>query len=131
MTSAASGCSNLSEANKLVIILRSREFDRHSRDFLASHPHAVVVHIVCDLYSRFERVDDGLVEWYDLDLPQVIALRRKLIGDEGPALSNVEGDRYHLLGCSVLDHDWQEWVHQPLRATGPISCSWPKVSSCT
>lgn len=50
----------LSEANKVVIILRNREFDRYARDFLARHPQAVVVHIGCGLDSRFERVDNGL-----------------------------------------------------------------------
>jgi len=38
------------------------------------------------------------VEWYDLDLPDVIELRRKLIGGEAA--------RYHLLDCSVLDSAW-------------------------
>jgi len=89
---------HLTEANKLVFILRNREFDRYAHDFLARHPDAVVVHIGCGLDSRFERVDNGQVEWYDLDLPHVIELRRKLIGGEG--------DRYHLLGCSVLDNAW-------------------------
>ncbi len=86
----------------MVIILRNREFDRYARDFLARHPEAVVVHIGCGLDSRFERVDNGQVEWYDLDLPEVIELRRKFIGDEG--------ERYHLLGCSVLDSAWLEAV---------------------
>jgi len=93
---------HLSEANKLVIILRNREFDRTTRDFLARHPQAVVVHIGCGLDSRFERVDNGQVEWYDLDLPDVIELHRKLIGGEG--------GRYHLLGCSVLDRAWLDTV---------------------
>jgi O-methyltransferase involved in polyketide biosynthesis len=93
---------HLSEANKLVIILRSRELDRYTSDFLGHHPEAVVVHIGCGFDSRFERVDNGQVEWYDLDLPDIIALRRKLIGDEG--------ERYHLLGCSVLDNAWLEAV---------------------
>jgi len=73
-----------------------------SRDFLARHPEAVVVHIGCGLDTRFERVDNGQVEWYDLDLPEVIALRRKLIGGEG--------ERYHLLACSVLDRAWLDAV---------------------
>jgi O-methyltransferase involved in polyketide biosynthesis len=72
---------HLSEANKLVIILRNREFDRYARDFLARCPQAVVVHIGCGLDSRFERVDNGQVEWYDLDLPHVIELRREYLGD--------------------------------------------------
>ena len=87
---------------QVAIILRSREFDRHARDFLARHPEAVVVHIGCGLDTRFERVDNGRVEWYDLDLPEVIALRRKLIGGEG--------ERYHLLACSVLDSVWLDTV---------------------
>ena len=91
---------HLSEANKLVIILRNREFDRYARDFLGRHADAVVVHIRCGLDTRFERVDNGLVEWYDLDLPEVIELRRKLFGDEG--------ERYHLLGCSVFEEAWLE-----------------------
>jgi O-methyltransferase involved in polyketide biosynthesis len=62
----------------------------------------VVVHIGCGLDSRFERVDNGQVEWYDLDLPDVIALRRKFIGDEGK--------RYHLLGGSAFDSAWIDQV---------------------
>jgi methyltransferase (TIGR00027 family) len=92
----------LSEENKLVIILRNREFDRQAQDFLKSHPDAVVVHIGCGLDTRFERVDNGQVEWYDLDLPDVIELRRKLIGE-----SSV---RQHLLGCSVLENEWLDRV---------------------
>jgi methyltransferase (TIGR00027 family) len=89
--------------SQVAIILRSREFDHHAQDFLARHPEAVVVHIGCGLDTRFERVcseqsDNSRVEWYDLDLPDVIELRRKLIGDEQA--------RYHLLACSVLDNTW-------------------------
>jgi O-methyltransferase involved in polyketide biosynthesis len=90
------------DGNRVVRILVTREMDRYARDFLARRPYAVVVHIGCGLDSRFERVDNGQVEWYDLDLPEVIALRRKFIGDE-------EG-RYHLLNCSVFDDTWPEVV---------------------
>src|SRR5512137_2904944 len=92
----------MGEADKVTLILRNREFDRYTQDFLARRPEAVVVHIGCGLDSRFERVDNGQVEWYDLDFPDVIELRRKHLGDE-------EG-RYHLLGCSVLEDAWIEAV---------------------
>lgn len=90
------------EDDKVGLALRNREFDRYARDFLARHPDAVIIHIGCGLDSRFERVDNGAVEWYDLDLPEVIELRRKLIGGEG--------ERYHLLGGSVFDSAWLETV---------------------
>jgi O-methyltransferase involved in polyketide biosynthesis len=90
------------EGNKVARIMLTREMDRYARDFLSRHPEAVVVHIGCGLDSRFERVDNGQVEWYDLDLPEVIGLRRKYLGDEGV--------RYHLLDCSVLETAWLEAV---------------------
>jgi O-methyltransferase involved in polyketide biosynthesis len=94
----------MNDANRMVIILRNREIDRHVRDFLARHPDAVVVHIGCGLDSRFDRVAErnGQAEWYDLEFPQVIELRRRFIGDER--------ERYHLLACSVLDNAWLETV---------------------
>ena len=92
----------MTEGNKVTRIMLTREMDRYARDFLSRHPEAVVVHIGCGLDSRFERADNGRVEWFDLDLPGVIDLRRRFIGDER--------ERYHLLGCSVLEDAWLEAV---------------------
>jgi O-methyltransferase involved in polyketide biosynthesis len=90
------------EGNKVARIMLTREIDRYVRDFLSRNPNGVVVHIGCGLDSRFERVDNGRVEWYDLDLPEVIELRRKFIANDS--------ERYHLLGCSVLEDAWLEQV---------------------
>jgi O-methyltransferase involved in polyketide biosynthesis len=92
----------MDEDDKLTIILRNREFDRYARDFLARYPDAVVVHLGCGLDTRFERVDNGQVEWYDLDIAEVIALRQKYLGGEG--------GRYHHLACSAFDRAWFERV---------------------
>jgi O-methyltransferase involved in polyketide biosynthesis len=98
----------LRKHDEVAIILRLREFDRFARDFLNNCPDAVVVHIGCGLDTRFQRVaEGGRVEWYDLDLPEVVELRRKLIGGEG--------ERYHLLACSMFDRAWLDTVsiHRP------------------
>ena len=92
----------MDEDDKVGVILRNLEFDRQVRDFLTRRPEAAVVHIGCGLDSRFERVDNGRVEWYDLDLPEVIEQRRKFIGDEG--------ERYHLLAGSAFDGAWLDKV---------------------
>lgn len=86
--------------DEVAIILRNRQFDRYTQDFLTRCPNPVVVHLGCGLDSRFERVDNGLLEWYDLDLPEVIELRRQLLGGERP--------RCHSLGCSMFEPAWQE-----------------------
>ena len=90
--------------DRAAVITRMGVFDRKAREFLARNPGAVVVHFGCGLDTRFERVDDGRVRWYDLDLPDVIDLRRKLIGGEG--------GRYHLLAASAFDDSWLETVSQ-------------------
>ena len=92
----------LNEINQTLLMLRSREFDRLTNHFLKRHPEAAVVHIGCGLDSRFDRVDNGRTEWYDLDLENVIALRRQFIG------GNTK--RYHLLGGSVFDNFWLKTV---------------------
>jgi O-methyltransferase involved in polyketide biosynthesis len=92
----------IDESDKATIILRNREFDRLAGKFISLHPDAVVVHIGCGLDSRFERVDNGSVEWFDLDVPEVIKLRKKLLGNEK--------GRYHFLPFSAFDGQWLETV---------------------
>jgi len=80
-------------------LLRMREFDRLACAFLAEHPEGVIVDLGCGLDTRFERIDNGQVEWYGLDLPEVIELRRELL-DETP--------RSHFIRFSVLDFSWMD-----------------------
>lgn len=97
----------IDDATMIALALRAREFDRRTRAYLARSPQAVVVQIGCGLDSRFERVDNGEAEWYDLDLPDVIELRRELAGGDA--------GRHHLLACSALDTAWLDTVtvHRP------------------
>lgn len=80
-------------------LLRMREFDRLAQAFLAEHPFGVIVDLGCGLDTRFERVDNGQVDWFGLDLPEVIELRKELL-EETP--------RSHFIGCSVLDFSWMD-----------------------
>ena len=96
--------------DQLGVILRNRQVDRRVRDFLSRNPGATVLHFGCGLDGRFELVDDGKVEWYDLDLPEVIELRLKYIhGKEG---------RYHLLSGSIFENTWMDAI--PAQKRSPI-----------
>ena len=88
--------------DEIAVIMRMRKFDNHVCDYLTRNPDAVVVHIGCGLDTRFERVDNGRVEWFDLDMPDVMKLRQKLIREENK--------RYHVLITSVFDEGWLEEV---------------------
>jgi O-methyltransferase involved in polyketide biosynthesis len=85
--------------DQVSAILRLRELDALTKAFLAKQPDAVVVHIGCGLDTRFDRVDNGRVFWYDMDLAEVIALRRTLIP---------ETSRSCYLGYSVLEPAWMD-----------------------
>lgn len=94
----------LQQHDEVAIIMRMKKFDSHGRDLLKRNPDAVVVHIGCGLDTRFERVDNGRVEWFDLDLPAVVALRQELI--------HSESSRYHTLATSVFEQGWFEDVRR-------------------
>jgi O-methyltransferase involved in polyketide biosynthesis len=93
--------------DEVAVLMRAREFDCQVRSFLTLHHDSVVVHIGCGLDTRFARVDNGEVEWYDLDLPPVIDLRRELMEEQCK--------RHHLLATSVFEEGWLHEVslHKP------------------
>ncbi len=90
---------------KLVvhIAIRAKKYDAFARDFLERFPEGVIVNIGCGLDSRFLRVDNGKVIFYDLDLPEIIGIRKGFFE---------ETERYHLLASSVLDFEWMAVVRQ-------------------
>ena len=83
------------------LALRSRKYDDYARAFLAVNPAGVIVNMGCGLDMRFFRIDNGQMQFYDLDLPKVIHLKRQLC----PV-----NDRYHLLAKSVLDFSWLDQI---------------------
>lgn len=75
--------------------MRSKAYDRRVMRFLDGHPDCVVLHLGCGLDTRAYRVNPpATVDWYDIDLPDVIALRRKLF-DPRPGL--------HVVSASITD----------------------------
>ena len=80
------------------VALRSVHFDGWTRQFLAVHPEAVVLHLGCGLDSRFLRVQPGpAVDWYDIDHPDVARLRERFYA---------ASPRYHVVASSVTDPAW-------------------------
>ena len=90
-------------AGGFVTVLRTAIFDFWVRGFLTAHPAATVVELGTGLNTRFERVDNGQVHWFDLDLPDTIELRGSFFADTG---------RRRMIAASVLDEDWLPAVAQ-------------------
>jgi O-methyltransferase involved in polyketide biosynthesis len=83
-------------------------FDEHVRSFLEKAPDGLVVNLGAGLDTRFHRLDNGLVEWIELDLPGVIAFRQKL--------HEPESKRHRMIAASVLDGDWIAEVKRHARS---------------
>ena len=80
-------------------VVRGWYFDCAVRRFIKAHSHPVVVNVGCGLDTRFQRIGDGKAVFYDLDLPEVIALRRELIPEQ-------PGNVY--IAASLLETDWMD-----------------------
>lgn len=78
-------------------VSRSSIFDGWTAQFLREQPAGTVVELGTGLNTRFDRVDNGRVHWFDLDLPDSMALRRQFFTDT---------DRCTMIDGSVLDTDW-------------------------
>lgn len=82
-------------------VLRTLMFDDDVSAFLSANPDGTVVEIGCGLNTRFDRLDNGRARWIELDLPDVIGLRREFFQDN---------DRRTMLAASVLDDGWLDKI---------------------
>ncbi len=81
-------------------VVRGWYFDNAIRRFMEKHNRPVVVNVGCGLDTRYQRIgEDGKTVFYEMDLPEVIELRRKLMPE--PA-----NDRY--IAASLLETDWMD-----------------------
>jgi O-methyltransferase involved in polyketide biosynthesis len=83
--------------SQAAMVMRSLYIDGAVRTFLQKHPRAVVVNIGCGMDTTFERVDNGTLRWFDLDLPDTMELRKKFM---------IETDRRRFITSSFLETPW-------------------------
>ena len=96
-------------SSQVGTVIRAKNIDNLLIKFLSNHPQATVVNLGGGLCTRFFRVDNGEVNWYEVDFPEVIELKEKLVE---------QTNRYHLIASSILEPLWIEQinpdVNQPL-----------------
>ena len=64
------------------VIARTIVLDKLTKSWLGSHPGGVVVNIACGLDTRCYRMS-GYAHWYNLDLPETMVVREKLLPESG------------------------------------------------
>ena len=81
----------------LEVAMRQNDLAFEVREYLKSHPNAAVVNLGCGLDSTGRACDNGKCKLYNLDFPDVIAVRNELL----PAREREEN-----IPCDLNDTAW-------------------------
>lgn len=85
----------------LEVAMRQNDLAWEVRDYLKKHPKAAVVNLGCGLDDTGRNCDNGRCKLYNLDFPDVIAVRDALL----PA-----GEREENIPCDLNDYSWFERI---------------------
>lgn len=94
---AKSSRSLMQRFGALEVAMRQGDLAFEVQDYLKGHPNAAVVNLGCGLDNTGRTCDNGRCKIYNLDFPDVIALRQQLL----PA-----GDREQNIPCDLKDTTW-------------------------
>lgn len=70
-------------------------------DYLKAHPRAAVVNLGCGLDDTFRKCDNGTCSGYNIDLPDVIEVRNKLLPP---------GERERNIAADLNDEEWMNEI---------------------
>jgi len=92
---------SLGVLGNLIFAAITKHIDDKIRAYIAEHPKASVIDLGAGLDTTYYRIDNGSIHWYDLDLPAVVDLRRRLIP---------ETSRSTCIAKSLLDPSWLDGI---------------------
>ena len=81
--------------------LTARSFDRIANTFISNNPGCTVINLACGFDTRFWRIENDKCTYIELDLPEMIELKREMLKDHPD---------YDFIGCSVFDTAWIDKV---------------------
>ncbi len=79
------------------VVARTIMYRDTLKRILKKYPDALCINLGCGFDDKFSQVDNGRLTWYDVDLPDQIAVRRKVYEDR---------ERCTMLDGSALDGEW-------------------------
>jgi O-methyltransferase involved in polyketide biosynthesis len=92
----------LSASPIINIAHRAKKLDEVAKQFIARHPHAVGLDLGAGLDTRVFRIAPPTgVDWYDVDYPEVITARQRLL----PARANTQ-----MIAADLTDPAWLDAI---------------------
>ena len=92
---------NIKQLSQIAWVARSLQIDNIISEFIKEYPDGTIVNIGCGLDTTFDRVDNGRIMFYELDLPDVIELRKIFFQQH---------ERRKTIAGSFLDNKWLQSI---------------------
>ncbi len=95
------------------VVARTIMLDRQLKGIIKKAPDTVVVNVGAGFDNRFSRVDNGRILWFDIDLPDAIAARKKAFPEQ---------ERVTMIAGSALEDTWCAQIRDSLagRKSKPV-----------
>jgi O-methyltransferase involved in polyketide biosynthesis len=87
----------------IMNLVRAKMLENSIIEYLTNHPKATIINLGAGLDTTFSRVDNGLLRWYDIDFPDVIEIRKKLIP---------ETERSIYIEDSIFEMKWIRYINK-------------------
>lgn len=95
---------SMAEKDKLMqmgVIGRTIVLDDLVSEYISRHPDCTVINIASGMDTRFNRLDNGRIRWYNVDLENSARFRLEYIPDT---------ERVTTLAYSAMDSDWPSQI---------------------
>lgn len=105
------------------VVARTIMYRDQLKELIRKYPEAICINLGCGFDDKFSQVDNGRIQWFDVDLPDQIEVRRKVYEDrdrcimmDGDALNGEwtkqlpKGDMYIVVMEGVMEYFSKEQV---------------------
>ena len=92
---------NKDSTMQMGVIARTIVLDDLVSNYIARHPNCTIVNIASGMDTRFNRLDNGIIKWYNVDLENSANYRLKYIEDT---------ERVKTLAYSAMDPGWAQEI---------------------
>ncbi len=88
------------------VIARTIMLDRSLKKMIKDNPESIIINLGCGFDDRLSRVDNGIIQWFDIDLPDMIAARKKAFQ---------ERERVTMIAADILTKEWCSKVREVVK----------------
>ncbi len=93
-----------SEYSMIASVARYYNLDEMAKTFIAKHPECNIVNLGCGLETAYYRIADKTAKFYEMDLPEIIEARHKVLGEQENEIF-ISGD--------LFDFEWVKKIENP------------------